>query len=129
MCPWLHFINFCSCKMDKIKANFSSDVLQSLAVFYKSFFTTKTCHFYKISYRLVSFMTEIFCSAWISQLPTHFIKLYFLKCKKDSSPKWYFFLEIFFNVGFGGQKLSHEQSQNMSNNTTTLGTFGNARTA
>jgi hypothetical protein len=41
MCPWLHFMNFGSCKMNEIQANFSSDLKWSLVVFCGRFYDKK----------------------------------------------------------------------------------------
>ncbi len=35
MIPWLHFIHFCWCKIDKVQANFCSDLQQNLEVNYE----------------------------------------------------------------------------------------------
>jgi hypothetical protein len=61
-------ITFVNAKWMKFKPNFVQTFLQSFAVNYKSFLTKTFC-FDWILYQFISFMTKIFCSAQISELP------------------------------------------------------------
>ncbi len=55
--------------MDLIKANFCSDHLTKFDSKLRKFLKTQNYGFDQISYYFISFMTETFCSAQISQLP------------------------------------------------------------
>ncbi len=66
MNPWLHFLQ----NGQNLK-QFLFSHLKNFGGKVRKIFWSQTFGFDQISYRFVSFMTKIFCSAWISQIPSH----------------------------------------------------------